>query len=199
VFLIVICYIFVVKERGNPNDSWEHLIAEMSPSELEERRQRLFSAYIQFTQHTARKLNQPIRNVINEDFARALLPESLKDKDQPKAKEYCVVTPFGNLTLDVNRHTATSPFLAEDVTATLSKGECNILEAFVRQPRHVYTPDQLMEVMTDDPNDNILPKSRTYKNHLTRLRKKLDIRPTPGTNNHPLIRNIRGVGYVLLP
>lgn len=168
----------------------------MNLSELEERRQQLFSAYFQLTERIARRLNQPIKNIIGKDFARVLLPEGLKDKDQPR--EYCVETPHGNLTLDANRLTATSPFLAKDTFAKLTKTEAVILETLMQKRTQVYSENQLADEIKKMYEPGTFSGTPEMKFHITNLRRKLGIQSKPGILDYPIIKNVRGVGYTLL-
>ena len=72
----------------------------------------------------------------------------------------------------------------------LSKYEYDILVTFVRQPGHVYSREQLMEQVWDQPETSL---DRSVDTHIKNLRSKLkEIRP----DQDPIVTH-RGIGYSL--
>ena len=82
-------------------------------------------------------------------------------------------------------NTAAREASVHGVPANLTPMEYRLLIALVRQPRHILSRDQLLDVLHGPDGD---VSDRTIDVHITRLRKKLGIRPSP-------IRGVYGLGY----
>jgi two-component system OmpR family response regulator len=91
----------------------------------------------------------------------------------------------GDLRMDLLRRVVTRQGVAIDLLPT----EWRLLEYMMRHPGQVLTRTMLLERVWDfafDPTTNVVDV------HVSRLRRKLE-----GPNGPPLIRTIRGAGYVL--
>lgn len=82
-------------------------------------------------------------------------------------------------------NTAAQEARVNDVDAKLTAMEYRLLYALMRQPKHILTRDQLLDVLHGP--DGVV-SDRTIDVHVTRLRKKLGLRPSP-------IRGVYGLGY----
>lgn len=72
----------------------------------------------------------------------------------------------------------------------LSRYEYELLKTFIRRPGHVYSRDQLMDLVWDEPEASM---DRTVDAHIKNIRAKLkSIKP----ENDPIITH-RGMGYAL--
>jgi two-component system, OmpR family, response regulator len=74
--------------------------------------------------------------------------------------------------------------------------EMRLLEFMMRHPGQVLTRTMLLERVWDfnfDPTTNVVDV------HVSRLRRKLDAARLPGAEGPPLIRTLRGAGYVFGP
>jgi len=74
--------------------------------------------------------------------------------------------------------------------------EFRLLEFMMRHPGQVLTRTMLLERVWDfnfDPTTNVVDV------HISRLRRKLEAGRDPGAGGPPLIRTLRGAGYVLGP
>ena len=72
----------------------------------------------------------------------------------------------------------------------LSGGEYDVLIAFVEHPNRILSREQLLELARNRvPN----PFDRSIDVQISRIRRKLEI----GENSPPLIKTVRGEGYVL--
>jgi len=93
----------------------------------------------------------------------------------------------GDVRMDLLRRTVTYLGAAIELLPT----EWRLLEYMMRHPGQVLTRTMLLERVWDfafDPTTNVVDV------HVSRLRRKLE-----GANGAPLIRTVRGAGYVLEP
>jgi two-component system OmpR family response regulator len=96
---------------------------------------------------------------------------------------------FAGWTLDPLRREVTS---ADGVVVDLSGGEYDVLIAFVEHPNRILSREQLLELARNRvPN----PFDRSIDVQISRIRRKLEI----GENSPPLIKTVRGAGYIFLP
>jgi two-component system OmpR family response regulator len=78
------------------------------------------------------------------------------------------------------------------VVVDLSGGEYDVLIAFVEHPNRILSREQLLELARNRvPN----PFDRSIDVQISRIRRKLEI----GENSPPLIKTVRGAGYIFLP
>ena len=96
---------------------------------------------------------------------------------------------FAGWTLDTLRREVTS---ADGVVVDLSGGEYDVLIAFVEHPNRILTREQLLELAR-----NRVPNAfdRSIDVQISRIRRKLE----SGENAPPLIKTVRGAGYIFLP
>jgi len=102
---------------------------------------------------------------------------------QPESRELTV----GDLRMDLLRRTAMRGGRAIDLLPT----EFRLLDYMMRHPGEVLTRTMLLEKVWDfsfDPTTNVVDV------HVSRLRRKLEAGGEP-----PMIRTVRGAGYVLSP
>ena len=95
--------------------------------------------------------------------------------------------------------TSTEPFKVDeskrrisyfDKDLDLSHYEYKILQTFIRRPGHVYSRDQIMDLVWDEPETSM---DRTVDAHIKNLRAKLrGIKP----DTDPIVTH-RGMGYSL--
>ncbi len=96
---------------------------------------------------------------------------------------------FGGWTLDTLRREVTSP---DGVIVDLSGGEYDVLMAFVEHPNRILTREQLLDLARNrTPN----PFDRSIDVQISRIRRKLETAET----SPPLIKTVRGAGYIFLP
>lgn len=74
----------------------------------------------------------------------------------------------------------------------LTAKECKLLEVFLKAPQKVLSRDQIYELLYDRASSNF---DRSIDVLVSRLRKKLKYRNTTS----PIIKTVRGIGYMLLP
>lgn len=96
---------------------------------------------------------------------------------------------FAGWTLDLLRRELTSP---EGIAVDLSTGEYDLLLAFIEHPQRVLTRDQLLDLAKNRVSSGI---DRTIDIQVSRLRRKIDSDPAAP----PLIKTIRGAGYIFTP
>ena len=96
---------------------------------------------------------------------------------------------FGGWTLDLLRRELASP---EGVAVDLSTGEYDLLLAFLEHPQRVLSRDQLLDLAKNRVSAGI---DRTIDIQVSRLRRKIDFDPAAP----PLIKTIRGAGYIFTP
>ena len=94
---------------------------------------------------------------------------------------------FGGWALDTGSRELTSP---DGALVDLSGAEYDLLIAFLTHPQRVLGRDQLLEVGRRRIGDAF---DRTVDVQVSRLRRKIE----PGENSPPLIKTVRGVGYIL--
>lgn len=78
---------------------------------------------------------------------------------------------------------------ASGETRSLTTGEFNLLDLFVRRPQRVLTRDEIMDILK---GHDWSPMDRSIDALVVRLRKKIE--PDPSAPTH--IKTVRGVGYV---
>lgn len=71
----------------------------------------------------------------------------------------------------------------------LSKRELALVAAFLRQPGHIFTRDELLALVW---SDDCSVKRGTVETYISYLRTKIDAPPA-----QPLIHTVRGVGYLI--
>ena len=96
---------------------------------------------------------------------------------------------FAGWTLDKMRREVTSP---AGVVVDLSGGEYDVLIAFIEHPNRILSRDQLLELAR---NRTSTPFDRSIDVQISRIRRKLE----GGGNAPPLIKTVRGAGYIFLP
>lgn len=94
---------------------------------------------------------------------------------------------FGDLTLDLSARRLTDRLERE---IPLTTGEFDLLKTFLEHPGQVLTRDQLMSSIHGREAG---PFDRAIDVQIGRLRRKIDIDPAMP----PLIKSVRGVGYLL--
>ncbi|MCK8784456.1 response regulator transcription factor [Roseomonas sp. NAR14] len=94
---------------------------------------------------------------------------------------------FGGWTLDLGSRDLVSP---DGALVELSGAEHDLLLAFLTHPQRVLGRDQLLEIGRRRAGDAF---DRTVDVQVSRLRRKIE----PGAEAPPLIRTVRGAGYIL--
>lgn len=119
---------------------------------------------------------------------RAVLRRAAVPQPESSAGRGHLIT-FAGWTLDPLRREVTS---ADGVVVDLSGGEYDVLIAFVEHPNRILSREQLLELARNRvPN----PFDRSIDVQISRIRRKLEI----GENSPPLIKTVRGAGYIFLP
>lgn len=108
------------------------------------------------------------------------------DPDQPIGGRMIA---FAGYQLDTQRREVTSP---DGVVIDLSGGEYDLLLAFIERPNRVLSREQLLEMSRHRLAD---PFDRSIDVQVSRLRRKLEA----GEAIAPLIKTIRGAGYLFVP
>lgn len=96
---------------------------------------------------------------------------------------------FEGWTLSLERRELTNP---AGVMVDLSTGEFDLLLAFLEAPNRVLTREHLLDAARSQP-DAVF--DRAIDVQVSRLRKKIE----PGEADPPMIRTVRGVGYLFVP
>ena len=96
---------------------------------------------------------------------------------------------FGGWTLDTLRREVTS---ADGVVIDLSRGEYDVLIALVEHPNRILSREQLLELARNRESNAF---DRSIDVQISRLRRKLEA----GGISPPLIKTVRGAGYIFLP
>jgi Response regulators consisting of a CheY-like receiver domain and a winged-helix DNA-binding domain len=96
---------------------------------------------------------------------------------------------FADYTLDTQRREVISQ---DGVVIDLSGGEYDLLLAFIEHPNRVLSREQLLELSR---NRSAEPFDRSIDVQVSRLRRKLEA----GEGAPPLIKTVRGAGYLFLP
>ena len=96
---------------------------------------------------------------------------------------------FVGWTLDTLRRDVTS---ADWLVVDLSGGEYDVLIAFVEHPNRILTRDQLLELARNRASNAF---DRSIDVQISRIRRKLE----GDRNAPPLIKTVRGAGYIFLP
>jgi|SRR5579884_993171 len=94
---------------------------------------------------------------------------------------------YGDLTIDLRTRTARRA--GRDISLTTR--EFDLLAAFMRRPKRVFTKDQLISMVWGE-HATVSPNA--VETYISYLRNKIDV---PGSE--PLIATIRGAGYALRP
>ena len=108
-----------------------------------------------------------------------------EDRPDPRSRRVA----FAGWTLDMARRELLSP---DGVAVDLSGAEYDMLLAFLEHPQRVLSREQLMEVAKRRAGAD--PFDRTVDVQVGRLRRKIE----PEDGSPPLIKTIRGAGYVLV-
>jgi two-component system, OmpR family, response regulator len=95
---------------------------------------------------------------------------------------------FGDWTLDTLRREVTS---ADGVVVDLSGGEYDVLIAFIEHPNRILSREQLLELARNRASSAF---DRSIDVQISRIRRKLE-----GGTSPPLIKTVRGAGYIFLP
>jgi two-component system, OmpR family, response regulator len=111
---------------------------------------------------------------------RRTSPRTTEEQAQARSKAQ-----FAGWTLDLLRRVLYSP---SDKEVDLTRGEFDLLAAFVKNPNQVLTRDRLLDREAG-------PEDRTIDVQVLRLRRKLKIDP----KNPTIIKMVRGRGYTLIP
>jgi two-component system OmpR family response regulator len=96
---------------------------------------------------------------------------------------------FEGWTLSLERRELTNP---AGVMVDLSTGEFDLLLAFLESPNRVLTREHLLNAARNQP-DAVF--DRAIDVQVSRLRKKIE----PGELSPPMIRTVRGAGYLFMP
>jgi len=96
---------------------------------------------------------------------------------------------FEGWTLSLERRELTNP---AGVMVDLSTGEFDLLLAFLEAPNRVLTREHLLDAARNQP-DAVF--DRAIDVQVSRLRKKIE----PGELSPPMIRTVRGAGYLFMP
>jgi two-component system, OmpR family, response regulator len=96
---------------------------------------------------------------------------------------------FEGWTLSLERRELTNP---TGVMVDLSTGEFDLLQAFLEAPNRVLTREHLLDAARSQP-DAVF--DRAIDVQVSRLRKKIE----PRESSSPLIRTVRGTGYMFVP
>jgi two-component system OmpR family response regulator len=96
---------------------------------------------------------------------------------------------FEGWSLSVDRRELTN---SAGVMIDLSAGEFDLLLAFLEAPNRVLTREHLLETAHNQP-DAVF--DRAIDVQVSRLRKKIE----PGESSSPMIRTVRGSGYMFVP
>lgn len=96
---------------------------------------------------------------------------------------------FGGWTLNMLRREVTS---ADGVVIDLSGGEYDVLIALVEHPNRILSREQLLELARNRESNAF---DRSIDVQISRLRRKLEA----GGISPPLIKTVRGAGYIFLP
>lgn len=118
---------------------------------------------------------------------RALLRRAAPADAQPDPRSRRLA--FAGWVLDTARRELTSP---EGVAVDLSGAEYDLLMAFLEHPQRVLSREQLLEVAKRRVGAD--PFDRTVDVQVSRLRRKIE----PEEDSPPLIKTVRGAGYVLV-
>jgi len=118
---------------------------------------------------------------------RALLRRAAPADAQPDPRSRRLA--FAGWVLDTARRELTSP---EGVAVDLSGAEYDLLMAFLEHPQRILSRDQLLEVAKRRVGTD--PFDRTVDVQVSRLRRKIE----PDDDSPPLIKTVRGAGYVLV-
>ena len=92
---------------------------------------------------------------------------------------------YHDLVIDLRAYTVTR----EGVSISLTRREFDLLVTLVRQPRRVFTREQLMDIVW---GSEVAVSGNAVETYISYLRSKIDV-PFP----QPLIHTVRGVGYSL--
>jgi two-component system OmpR family response regulator len=111
---------------------------------------------------------------------RRTSPRTTEKQAQARSKAQ-----FAGWTLDLLRRVLYSP---SDKEVDLTRGEFDLLAAFVKNPNQVLTRDRLLDREAG-------PEDRTIDVQVLRLRRKLKIDP----KNPTIIKTVRGRGYAFIP
>lgn len=109
---------------------------------------------------------------------RAILRRTRKTPNAPHILE------IGELTLDIDQHTATHHKKALELTPT----EFELLRVLMENPNHAFTRGELIEQAVGYEYEGF---ERTLDSHIKNLRKKIEIDP----GKPQLIETVFGVGY----
>ncbi|MCZ8185724.1 MAG: response regulator transcription factor [Beijerinckiaceae bacterium] len=96
---------------------------------------------------------------------------------------------FEGWTLSPERRELTNP---AGVMVDLSTGEFDLLLAFLEAPNRVLTREHLLDAARSQPEAVF---DRAIDVQVSRLRKKIE----PGEDSPPMIRTVRGAGYLFVP
>jgi DNA-binding response OmpR family regulator len=124
-----------------------------------------------------------VRSVLRRNQPQPAPTENGKAKEDPPGEKMV----FAGWVLDCARRELRSP---AGHLCPLTNTEFTLLEALARRPNRVLSRDQIMD-MVRGPDWNA--NDRAIDNQVGRLRRKMESTESCGT----LIRNVRGVGYML--
>lgn len=96
---------------------------------------------------------------------------------------------FEGWALSLERRDLTNP---AGVMVDLSTGEFNLLLAFLEAPNRILTREHLLDAARSEPETVF---DRAIDVQVSRLRKKIE----PGEASPPMIRTVRGAGYLFVP
>ena len=108
--------------------------------------------------------------------------------ESPRAEAVTQRIGFNGWTLDLARRELLSPAGA---IVELSTGEYDLLIAFVEHPQRILTRERLLDLSRNRVSAGF---DRSVDVQVSRLRHKIE-----GETGQPIIRTVRGVGYMFLP
>ena len=108
---------------------------------------------------------------------------------EPREAQRGRIITFAGWRLDTLRREVTSP---AGVVVDLSGGEYDVLIALVEHPNRILSREQLLELARNRASN---PFDRSIDVQISRIRRKLE----SDTSAPPLIKTVRGAGYIFLP
>lgn len=118
---------------------------------------------------------------------RAVLRRGIAPRSATESRRRYIT--FDGWRLDTSRRELTAPGGA---AIDLSGAEYDVLLAFLEHPQRVLTRDQILELSRNRAGD---PFDRAVDSLISRLRRKIE----PENVRRPLIKTVRGAGYIFVP
>jgi len=114
---------------------------------------------------------------------RAVLRRAGGEATEPERR----IAVFDGWSLDTQRRELLAP---DGTVVDLTSGEFDLLLAFVERPQRVLTREQLLDLARNRPYGGL---ERSIDAQVSRLRRKVE----PPDRPTPLIKTVRGIGYIL--